>query len=70
MTDAFMRQGKNYEDAQLEAHEEAFRRYGMSPFSVYHPEAIIKTLYNEKGVKQWNDAWLKFWGIPLDDKWD
>lgn len=40
------------------AHQAALSKYGVSPFSVYHPE-VITTL----GTEAFSPAWFKFWGI-------
>jgi hypothetical protein len=39
------------------AHEAALSKYGVSPFSVYHPEVI------EGLPDSFNSAWRAFWGI-------
>ena len=47
-----MAQGVTYDDA----HAAALKEWGVSPFSVYHPDAII-------GSPWMNSNWYKFWGI-------
>lgn len=39
------------------AHDMAIEFYGVSPYSVYHPDVIQM----EPGW--WNNAWFEFWGI-------
>lgn len=39
------------------AHAGALAKYGVSPFSVYHPE-VIQALSGE-----FNSNWLRFWGL-------
>jgi hypothetical protein len=39
------------------AHSAALLKYGVSPFSVYHPEVILKY------ASEFNANWLRFWGL-------
>ncbi|MGH7192445.1 MAG: hypothetical protein ACREJM_02805, partial [Candidatus Saccharimonadales bacterium] len=49
--------GKSLEEAYDIAHAAALRRYGVSPFSVYHPEVISQ-------FSEWfGPGWSKFWGF-------
>ena len=38
-----------------EAHDAALAKYGVSPYSVYHPE-VISAFFG-----RFNDNWLNFW---------
>jgi len=49
--------GMKFEEAYEVAHAGALSKYGVSPFSVYHPE-VIKALPDV-----FNENWFKFWGI-------
>lgn len=66
--EAYRSQGKDEESAQDAAHEEAFRRYNTSPYSVYHPEVIKLTMYDNYGSLRWGPEWFKYWGFP--NPWD
>jgi hypothetical protein len=39
------------------AHTAALRKYGVSPYSVYHPEVI------KKFASMFNSNWRRFWGL-------
>jgi hypothetical protein len=43
--------------AYAEAHAAALGKYGVSPFSVYHPEVI------QAFPGLFNSNWLSFWGL-------
>ena len=47
-----MRRGLSY----VEAHLGALAKYGVSPYSLYHPH-VIRAL-----PEHFNDAWRRFWG--------
>lgn len=49
-----MNQGMSYN----EAHQRALDKFGVSNFSVYHPDVI-----NELGTEHFNKNWFHFWGI-------
>jgi RHS repeat-associated protein len=49
-----MNQGMSYNDA----HQLALDEFGVSNFSVYHPDVI-----NELGTEYFNKNWFRFWGI-------
>ena len=40
-----------------EAHQFALAKYGLSPFSVYHPDVI------RAFPEYFNEAWFRFWGM-------
>lgn len=49
--------GKTIEEAYDVAHAAALLRYGVSPFSVYHPKII-------SAFSEWfGPAWSNFWGL-------
>jgi hypothetical protein len=48
-----MGRGMSYEAA----HAAAIEKYGVSPFSLYHPEVI------QRFPAEFNNAWRAFWGI-------
>lgn len=50
--------GGDYLDHYNFAHGKVLEIYGNSPFSVYHPEAILADDFLRT-----NSNWLKFWGI-------
>ena len=52
-----MKSGLNYDAA----HAKALAKYEVSPFSVYHPDVILKVNKTEPG--SFNRNWLKFWGL-------
>ena len=49
----YMKNGMSYETA----HAATLKRYGNSPFAVYHPDVIKATPEN------FNSNWRKFWNI-------
>ncbi len=48
-----MARGLSYEPA----HAAALQKYGVSPYSVYHPD-VIRAM-----PEQFNSNWYNFWGI-------
>lgn len=48
-----MGRGMSYESA----HAAAIEKYGVSPFSLYHPEVI------QQFPGEFNNAWRAYWGI-------
>jgi hypothetical protein len=50
---SLMQSGMPYE----EAHQAALDFYGVSPYSIYHPEVI------QQFPDVFNSNWFKFWGI-------
>jgi len=58
MKSRLVSQGGDYLDHYSIAHGKVLEIYGNSPFSVYHPEAILADDFLRT-----NPNWLKFWGI-------
>ena len=54
-----LRSGMSLEEAWGIAHPAAIQKYGVSPFSVYHPEAI--TAANAAQAGSFNANWMRFW---------
>ncbi|MHB8973311.1 MAG: polymorphic toxin-type HINT domain-containing protein [Pirellulaceae bacterium] len=55
MVRRLMAQGSSFEAAQEMAHLAAFKKYGVSPFSVYHIDVIRMLLAD------FNENWVNFW---------
>jgi hypothetical protein len=51
-----IKEGKTFAEAYEIAHPAAIAKYGVSPFSVYHPEAITAA-----PPGSFNPRWLEFW---------
>jgi RHS repeat-associated protein len=53
----FMAQGLDYDTA----HAAALTKYGVSPYSLYHPDVI------QQLSQRFNDNWRRYWGLPCSE---